>query len=178
MSPTSNPPSTVIGAWRTNCRITEFFVERIPDTLWDAPVPLIPRRTVRTILGHLHNARARWTRTLGEPHGIRTHALVNLNRVRRAELLRALARSAKSIEAILQLGLDSDDRVPPTPSYTWRNLPLDVGHVLTYFAGHEAHHRGQIVMIARQLGQRLPASAVDGVWMWTQRQREWMGDSR
>ncbi len=48
----------------------------------------------------------------------------------------------------------------------WRNLSLDVGHVLTYFVAHEAHHRGQIVMVARQAGQRLPRPVIDGLWQW------------
>jgi uncharacterized damage-inducible protein DinB len=62
--------------------------------------------------------------------------------------------------------------VPPTKAYVWRNLPLDVPHVLTYFVAHEAHHRGQIVMLARQVGQRLPENVSGGLWQWTQRVRE------
>jgi len=56
--------------------------------------------------------------------------------------------------------------VPPSRGYVWRNLSLDVGHVLTYFVAHEAHHRGQIVMVARQTGQRLPRATTDGLWQW------------
>jgi uncharacterized damage-inducible protein DinB len=48
----------------------------------------------------------------------------------------------------------------------WRNLALDVGHVLTYFVAHEGHHRGQIVMVARQTGHRLPASVTADLWQW------------
>jgi uncharacterized damage-inducible protein DinB len=48
----------------------------------------------------------------------------------------------------------------------WRNLSLDVGHVLTYFVAHEAHHRGQIVMVARQTGHRLASGITAGLWQW------------
>lgn len=167
--------SSVLGAWRTNCRVTSFLVEHLPAPLWNEAIPGAPLRTVRTLVAHLHNARARWIRTLGLPHGVRVPALVDLRRVTRRELVAALARSGKGIEALLMVGLRSENRVPPTPVYVWRNLPLDVGHVLTYFVAHEAHHRGQVVMIARQLGQRLPDSVTNGLWQFTTREKEWTG---
>jgi uncharacterized damage-inducible protein DinB len=165
--------SSVLAAWRTNCRVTSYLVEELPAALWDAVIPgVAPRRTIRTVLAHLHNSRARWIRTLGLPHGIPVPPLVDLRRVGRRELLAALKRSGNGIEAMLTLGLEAEAHVPPSPAYTWRNLPLDVGHVLTYFVAHEGHHRGQVVLIARQLGHRLPASVTNGLWQWTTRQRE------
>jgi uncharacterized damage-inducible protein DinB len=173
MSAQLDPSSSVLAAWRTNCRVTAFLVEELPAPLWDAAIPgIAPRRTLRTLVAHLHNARARWIRTLGQPHGVQVPALVDLRRVGRRDLLAALKRSGKGIEAILALGLEAGGEVPPSPAYTWRNLPLDVDHVLTYFVGHEAHHRGQVVMAARQLGHRLPASVTNGLWQWTARQKE------
>jgi uncharacterized damage-inducible protein DinB len=83
-----------------------------------------------------------------------------------------LRKSGRGIAAILELGIGADGQVPPSRGYVWRNLPLDVGHVLTYFVAHEAHHRGQIIMAARQLGCRLPAAVTGGVWQWSQRTRE------
>jgi uncharacterized damage-inducible protein DinB len=47
-----------------------------------------------------------------------------------------------------------------------------VGHVLAYFVAHEGHHRGQIVLVARQLGHRLPLAVTDGLWQWTKRAAE------
>jgi uncharacterized damage-inducible protein DinB len=166
--------SSVLAAWRTNCRVTSYLVEELPTALWGAAVPGVPLRTVRTLVAHLHNARARWIRTLGRAHGVPVPALVDLRRVGRRQLLAALERSGRGIEALLTLGLDADGRVPPSPAYVWRNLPLDVGHVLTYFVAHEAHHRAQVVLVARQLGHRLPSSVTNGLWQWTTRQREWV----
>ncbi len=168
--------SPVLGAWRTNCRVTSFLVAELPAPLWRVTIPGAPQRTVRMLVAHLHNARARWIRTLGQPHGVRVPALVDRRRVGRRELLAALERSAQGIEAILVLGLDANNEVPATRAYVWRNLPLDVGHVLTYFVAQEAHHRGQIVMLARELGQRLPAAVTNGLWQWTTREKEWMRD--
>jgi len=70
------------------------------------------------------------------------------------------------MEALLELGFAAGGTLPPSKGYVWRNLPLDVGHVLAYFVAHEAHHRGQIVMLARQLDQRLPAAVTNGLWWW------------
>jgi uncharacterized damage-inducible protein DinB len=150
-------------------------VERIPDGLWDAPIPGAPRRTVRMIAGHLHNSRCTWLKTLGREHGITVPASVDRHKVSRRDLLSALERSSKGIEALLALGIASGGHVPPSKAYVWRNLPLDVGHVLTYFVAHEGHHRGQIVMLARQLGHRLPNEVRDGLWMWTTRAKETRG---
>ena len=38
--------------------------------------------------------------------------------------------------------------------------------MFAYMFSHEAHHRGQIIMLAHQLGFRLPARAWGGIWHW------------
>jgi uncharacterized damage-inducible protein DinB len=169
---TTDLSESVLAAWRTNCRVTAFLVEHLPESVWDAEVPGVARRTVRTIAAHLHNCRASWIRTLGEEHGIRAPALVDPRRVSRRQLLVALERSSKGIEDLLALGIAAGGQVPPSKRYVWRNLALDVGHVLTYFVTHEGHHRGQIVMVARQVGQRLPPEITGGLWQWRTRRTD------
>ncbi|HKC47450.1 MAG TPA: DinB family protein [Gemmatimonadales bacterium] len=158
---------TLLSAWRTTDRVTTDLVRQVPLALWRARVPGEPQRTVRAIAAHLHNARRGWIRTLGAPHGVAVPDRVDPHRVSRRELTAALRTSGRGIAALLELGLVAGGAVPPTRAYVWRNLPLDVGHILAYFVAHEAHHRGQIVLIARQLGQRLPRAAVDGLWQWS-----------
>src|SRR2546430_17597791 len=62
--------SMLLAAWRTNNRVTVSLVEHLPHELWGATVPGAPRRTVRMIAGHIHNARCMWIKTLGKEHGI------------------------------------------------------------------------------------------------------------
>ena len=163
---------TILAAWRTNNRVTVFLVERLPSGLWGAKVPGAPRRTVRMIAGHIHNARCMWIKMVGKEHGIPVPASVDRMSVGRKELVSALKRSSRGIEGLLNLAFDSGGSIPIPSTYVWRNLPLDVGHLLTYFTAHEGHHRGQIVLLARQLGHRLPISTTGGLWQWTKRARE------
>ena len=173
MGPIPDLGPTVLAAWRTNSLVTAHLVEQLPAVLWDASIPGIPRRTFRSIAAHFHNARSRWLRTLGHEHGLAVPPLVDFRRVTRRSLLSALKRSGRGIEELLEFGIAAGGEVPASKAYVWRNLPLDVGHVLAYFVAHEGHHRGQIVMAARQLGHRLPPEVTDGLWQWTSCVREW-----
>jgi uncharacterized damage-inducible protein DinB len=38
--------------------------------------------------------------------------------------------------------------------------------MFAYMFSHEAHHRGQILMLARQLGYRVPVEHAAGIWDW------------
>lgn len=162
----------LLDAWRTNNRVTVFLFEHLPGELWKATVPGSPRRTVRMIAGHIHNARCMWIKTLGKEHGIAVPLTVNRHKVGPKKLISALGRSSRGMISLLTLGCDRGGVIPSSSSYTWRNLPLDIGHVLTYFVAHEGHHRGQIVLIARQLGYRLPVETTGGLWHWTKRAKE------
>ncbi len=177
MPPPPDLRSTLIAAWRTNNRVTVDLVQHLPTVLWDVAVPGAPRRTIRMIAAHLHNARCSWVKTLGREHGITAPARVDRRCVARRQLVAALKRSSNGIEALLKLGLASGGQVPPSKGYVWRNLSLDVGHVLTYFVAHEAHHRGQIIMVARQTGHRLPSATTGGLWQWKRPQRPCRADA-
>jgi uncharacterized damage-inducible protein DinB len=124
------------------------------------------------IAGHIHNARCTWIKTLGREYGIAVPRAVNRHKVGPKELIAALALSSRGIISLLTLGCERGGTIPVSSSYTWRNLPLDLAHVLTYFVAHEGHHRGQIVMLARQLGYRLPVEITGGLWQWSKRARE------
>jgi hypothetical protein len=95
--------------------------------------------------------------------------LVDLRRVRQRELVRALSLSSEGIVRLIEIGVAGGGKVPRA---TWQNFPTDLEHFLSYFVAHEAHHRGQLCLLARQLGQRLPRSVTAGVWQWTRLSRD------
>ncbi|HUJ13887.1 MAG TPA: DinB family protein [Thermoanaerobaculia bacterium] len=163
---------SILRAWRTTHRVTVFLIENIPRDVWAATIPGIPRRTIRSIAAHLHNSRCSWIKRLGEENGIDAPAFVDPHRVTQRQLKTALEKSGRAMEALLRLAFANGGSIPPTKAYVWRNLPLDAGHFLAYFAAHEGHHRGQIVLAARQLGKRLPATVTGGLWQFRTHARD------
>lgn len=156
---------SLVTTWRTNARITALLVENLPAELWPQKIPGAPRRTVRMIAGHINNTRCMWIKMTGEKSGIRVPKGVNRHKVKRGELLSALQRSSDGVVHLLDLGLDRGGKLP--------GFPRDVVHFLAYLVAHEGHHRGQICMVARQLGHRLPREVTTtGLWDWSKRAKE------
>ena len=156
-------------AWHTSHCVTVYLLEHLPPEVWAQRVPGSPRRTVRTIAAHIHNARCMWIKMLGARHGVPVPRTVDGRLVRLPELIRALSRSSEGITRLIRLGVARGGVVPRA---TWQNFPTDLPHFLSYFVAHEAHHRGQLVMLARQLGHRLPADVTAGLWQWKTRALE------
>ena len=165
----SKDSQALIDAWHTNHRVTAYLIENLPVEVWSKNVPGAPHRTVRMIAAHIHNARCMWIKNIGGRHGVVVPTSVNRRTVRPPELLRALEKSSRGIVDLIRLG---DARGGSVPAASWQNFPTDLVHFLSYFVSHEAHHRGQLVMLARQLGHRLPGEVTGGLWQWKQRSRE------
>lgn len=159
----------LVAAWRTNNRVTTYLVENLPGALWPETIPGKPRQTIGMLAAHLHNARCQWIRHIGGRHGVTVPEMVSGRTVRQRELLRALERSSQGMLRLVDLGVQRGGSIPRA---SWQNFPTDLVHFLSYFVAHEAHHRGQLCLVARQLGHRLPRGVTAGLWQWKERARE------
>ena len=169
MKETRTEEQALIAAWNTNQRVTTYLIENLPRELWSMNIPGSPRRTIRMLAAHIHNTRCMWIKMIGADHDISVPRTVDGRTVRPSELTRALALSSEGMVALIRLGIARGGSVP---SAAWQNFPTDMVHFLNYFVAHEAHHRGQLCMLARQLGHRLPADVTAGLWQWKKRSQE------
>ncbi|MDX1644776.1 MAG: DinB family protein [Thermoanaerobaculia bacterium] len=154
----------LVSTWRTAARVTSYLAENLPEEVWDLKIPGAPRRTVRMILGHLHNCRVMWVKTLGERYGVEPPESVDRHRVEADELRPARAESEAALEALLEAALEEGENLV--------GFSGGVVDFLAYHAAHEGHHRGQIVMVARAAGHRLPREVTNGLWQWSKRRKE------
>jgi uncharacterized damage-inducible protein DinB len=159
----------ILDAWKTTNRTTTFLIENIPDDLWNEKAVGL-NRTVGMIAAHINNSRCMWIKNITRGETFKIPANVDPFRAKRKEVVIALNRSSHTMLKLLQACIDNRGRLPSRP--IWLNFPNDVIHFLSYFVAHEAHHRGQIIILARNLNHRLPAEVTDGVWQWTRRLKE------
>lgn len=161
---------TILNAWKTTNRTTIFLLEHIPAGLWGEKVPGFHLKTIGMIGSHIHNSRCRWIKSIVKEDALEVPARINLRTANRDEVINALNKSSKAMLKLLKIIIDNGGRLPFKPP--WLNFPDDVIHFLTYFAAHEAHHRGQIILLGRQLNYRFSDEVTTGVWLWTRRLKE------
>jgi uncharacterized damage-inducible protein DinB len=152
-----------------NDRMNQMLIEHLDPAAWRARPPGPTRSTtpriIAAIFTHMHNVRCKWVR-LTAPH---LNVPSQLNRARctprqaRAGLAESAARCAEMLAEALG---DGGGRVEMFRRDGWaRPWPVGV-EMLCYMLSHEAHHRGQVCMLAHQLGFPLPKEVAYGLWNW------------
>jgi uncharacterized damage-inducible protein DinB len=146
-----------------NERMNQLLIEHLDPAAWIAK-PLGKVRTIAAIFTHMHNVRTKWVR-LTAPH-LKIPAQLDRAHCTPKQASAGLAVSAARCEKMLAEALGGAGRVKKFVRDGWAR-PWPAGpEMLCYMLAHEAHHRGQICMLAHQLGFPLPIKVTSGLWNW------------
>jgi len=138
-------------------RANQKLIESLSDSVWQATPAGGKGRTIAGIATHMHKVRLMWLAAADK--SAKLGAKLDDEKVSREDVMEALSGSAKLVHKLLEKGLDDPaGRVP--------NFKPDVVAFVGYLIAHDAHHRGQISMLARQLGSAVPSKTAFGLWEW------------
>ena len=154
---------TAVQVFAANDRLNQMLIEHLDPAAWRAKPPG-NARTIAAIFTHIHNVRCKWVR-LTAPH-LKVPPQLNRARCTPQQARAGLAESAARCSEMLADALGGGGRVQKFCRDGWAQ-PWPVGvEMLCYMLSHEAHHRGQVCMLAHQLGFRLPNQVMSGLWNW------------
>jgi uncharacterized damage-inducible protein DinB len=154
-----SPQEGLLTAFDTNDRINQYMIENLPPDAWRAEPPDGKGRTVAAIVAHIHNVRVMWLKAAAK--GSKIPEQLDRSSVTPTQALKGLEQSRAGLSAVLKAALEGDGRV--------RGFKPDAAGFFGYLIAHDAHHRGQICMLARQVGHPLPQKAMFGMWEWGSR---------
>ena len=143
-------------AFDTNDRINRYMIENLPAEAWRAEPPGGKGRTIAAIVAHIHNVRVMWLKASAK--GSKIPEQLDRSSVTATQAAKALDQSRAALRSVIESALKSDGRV--------KGFRPDVSGFFAYLIAHDAHHRGQVCMLARQVGRPLPQKAMFGMWEW------------
>jgi uncharacterized damage-inducible protein DinB len=160
----SDTRDVLLESFTVNDAINQLLLRHLHPQAWRAQPPARGTRTVAAIFSHIHNVRHKWLR-LSAPH-LRLPTQLDRARCTQRQAGTALTQSAALCSQMLAEALGPNPRVKQFLRDGWaRPWPAGASMVV-YMITHEAHHRGQVCMLAHQLGYPLPPSFTSQMWSW------------
>lgn len=152
-------------AYIVNDRMNQLLLEQLDPRAWRAKVPGGNSRTIAAIFAHVHNIRRKWLR-LSAAH-LRLPKQLDRTRCTLKETQAALAESARLCSAMLAEAFGGRKRrVKQFVRDGWAKPWPAGGAMFAYMLAHDSHHRGQVCLLAHQLGYKLPAQSTSQMWSW------------
>ncbi len=147
----------LVESYAVNERMNQIVLEHLDPAAWRAQLPGSKGRTIAAIFAHVHNIRRKWLRLSAAQ--VELPAPLDRARCTQQQVRTALAESGALCASMLAdvETFRRDGWAKPWPAGA---------AMLAYMISHDAHHRGQVCMLAHQLGYPLPARAASGIWVW------------
>jgi uncharacterized damage-inducible protein DinB len=161
--------NSLLVTYAINDSMNQLLLANLDRKAWRACLPgraSRDGRTIAAIFAHLHNNRLVWIKN-SAPY-LKCPAPLDPARCTMKQAAAAHRKSATQCLKMLQdaLGEGPKRRVAKFSRGAWSPTWVAGGPMFCYMFSHEAHHRGQITMLAHQLGYRLPVDAWAGIWWW------------
>jgi len=163
LAPNIDLKQALLDSYAVNERINQYLLENLDESAWNVDPPGGKGRTIAAIVAHMHNVRHMWLVAAAKDKPMPDK--VDKFSVTKKEAMKALAQSAAACKRLLAESLEH-------PEGKVKGFRPDVVGMVGYLISHDAHHRGQICALARQLGYSLPKHATFGMWEWGTRWKE------
>ena len=146
----------LLEAFEYSGRVSEYLVEVLPPELWRTAPPRGRGRSIAAIVVHMQSVRRMFARMGGARPGPPS---LDRNRSTPLQAHRALRRSTEDLAQLFEVALKAKQaRV--------KGMPRRLVNMLMYLVQHDAHHRGQITSLARDLGHEFASEDVMRIWGW------------
>ncbi len=156
-SPVMDFKKSLLESFGVNEKANQLLLSNISDAAWQADPPTGKGRSVADIAAHIHHVRLMWLSAADK--NAKIPAKLEPEKATREQVQAALKASGMAIEKLLMKALeDPAGKVP--------NFRPDVVSFVGYLIAHDSHHRGQIAMLARQVGHPVPPKVAFGLWEW------------
>src|SRR5437879_12588241 len=147
---------TLLETYASDDAMNQLILSRPHPRAWRAQPPRQKGsgRTIAAIFAHLHNSRLVWLKN-SAPH-LKCPPPLDPDRCTMKQTSAAHKKSAVQCLRMLTDALSAapDRRVAKFSRGSWTQTWPAGGTMFAYMFSHEAHHRGQILMLAHQLGSR------------------------
>ncbi|HEY6867964.1 MAG TPA: DinB family protein [Candidatus Eisenbacteria bacterium] len=147
----------LLEAFRHSGRVSEHLIAILPPALWRAEPPSGRGRSIAAIVAHMQGVRRMFARMGGarpDPPSL------DRRTVTMPQARKAIHQSTEQLAGLFEAALRARQaRV--------KGMPRRVVDMLTYIVQHDAHHRGQICTLARDLGHRFESGDMTRIWGWT-----------
>jgi uncharacterized damage-inducible protein DinB len=148
-----SPIEATLRTFAIHNRINLYLLDNLSPEAWLLPQLDGKGRTLAAMAAHIHSVRLMWLKAVKIdplPDPVEKDASI-------AEVKTALEASAAALTEFLRTALETG-RVP--------NFKPDAWAFVGYLIAHEAHHRGQMTQLARQLGHPVSKEVNFGLWQW------------
>jgi uncharacterized damage-inducible protein DinB len=152
---TLNLEEEIVEAFERCGRVTEYLVTVLPPPLWHGEPPTGHGRTIAAMISHVHGVRRTFAKMGGGP------AMPALDR----KTLTPTAAN-RALRATNDVLVKQFREALAAKATRVKGMPRRSVEMMSYLTQHDAHHRGQIMLRARELGHDFPTEDIMRIWGW------------